>query len=593
MYAKASIVKLLVLVLVCFRVTGAYPPSFDIPLDPQILLKNDLDKEPHGAVASESKYCSERGIEMLTKTNKNGDKGTAADVMVATVLCVGVVSMYHSGIGGGGFMVIRNTNGEYESIDFRETAPAAAYNNMFSHDRKASIFGGLASGVPGELRGLEYLLRTHGRLDWHTVASPAIEAAEKGVPVTKDLLHYMDLAEADGEFLTKGPWKEVFAPDGKRVDQGGKIKRGKYAKTLREIAHANSVEPFYSGVIANDTVRAVQAAGGIMTVDDLKNYHIEHREPLKTTYRNHTLVSTGAPASGAVALNILKVLEKYNFADSADQYLNTHLMVEAMKFGYGMRQYLGDPDFDAHIKEYQQKMLEQSTVDTIRGKISDDTTHDASWYTSFASSIPTGGGTSHLVAADDSGLAISLITSVNLYFGSRVMVPETGIIMNNGMNDFSISGFDNEFGIPPSPQNYILAHKRPQSSMSPLIVTGPDNFTFLTGSAGGSRITTATVQNTIHAIDEKLTAQEALAQPRLHNQLFPCSSYFEAGAKDEDDKYIVRPYNGSIVGFMASLGHNVTWVTPGQSTAQALRWHNGKFDAGGEPRQHDSGYAIW
>jgi gamma-glutamyltranspeptidase/glutathione hydrolase len=190
--------------------------------------------------------------------------------------------------------------------------------------------------VPGELRGLEYLLHTHGHLDWDTVASPAIEAAEKGVPVTKDLLHYMDLGEADGEFLAKGPWKEVFAPRGKRIGEGDNIKRKKYAATLKAIAHANSVEPFYRGTIANETVRAVQAAGGIMTVDDLKNYHIERREPVKSTYRDHTLVSAGAPASGAVALNILKVLEKYDFGDPSELNRNTHRMVEAMKFGYGM-----------------------------------------------------------------------------------------------------------------------------------------------------------------------------------------------------------------------------------------------------------------
>jgi gamma-glutamyltranspeptidase/glutathione hydrolase len=129
--------------------------------------------------------------------------------------------------------------------------------------------------------------------------------------------------------------------------------------------------------------------------------------------------------------------------------------------------------------------------------------------------------------------------------------------------------------------------------MSPLIVSGPDGFTFLSGSAGGSRITTATVQNIIHAIDDKLTAQEALAQPRLHDQLIPYSIYFESGIKDEHDTYIVRPYNGSITGFLASLGHNVTWVTPGQSTAQAIRQKHGQFDAGSEPRQHDSGYAFW
>jgi gamma-glutamyltranspeptidase/glutathione hydrolase len=205
-------------------------------------------------------------------------------------------------------------------------------------------------------------------------------------------------------------------------------------------------------------------------------------------------------------------------------------------------------------------------------------------------------GTSHVVVADHTGLAISLITTINTLFGSQVMVPETGIIMNNEMDgkgcaiwshsaklivssDFSIPGKSNSFGYIPSKANYIRPGKRPLSSITPAIVTRPDGrLFFLAGSAGGSRIITATVQNIIRAIDQGLSAAQALAQPRLHDQLVPNQVSFE------------YTYDNSTVDFMKSRGHNVTWVAPGQSTAQAIRvLPNGTFDAAGEPRQLDSG----
>lgn len=188
-------------------------------------------------------------------------------------------------------------------------------------------------------------------------------------------------------------------------------------------------------------------------------------------------------------------------------------------------------------------------------------------------------GTSHIAAIDHSGLAISAITTINLLFGSKVMVPETGIIMNNEMDDFSIPNSSNSFGYIPSEANFIRPGKRPLSSCTPAIVTHPNGTVFfVAGSAGGSRIITATIQNIIHAVDEGLSAAEALAQPRLHDQLVPNRVTFE------------YDYDNETVSFMEARGHNVTWVGPGESTAQAIRvLPNGTFDAAGEPRQADSG----
>ncbi|KAK9643573.1 hypothetical protein V6Z96_008275 [Aspergillus fumigatus] len=224
-------------------------------------------------------------------------------------------------------------------------------------------------------------------------------------------------------------------------------------------------------------------------------------------------------------------------------------------------------------------MLKQSTIDEIRRKISDYRTQNVSAYNPQGIESLNDSGTSHVVAADHTGLAISLVTTINTLFGSQLMVPETGIIMNNEMDDFSVPGKSNSFGYVPSKANYIRPGKRPLSSITPAIVTRPDGkLFFLAGSAGGSRIITATVQNIIRVIDQGLTAAQALAQPRLHDQLIPNQVSFE------------YTYDNSTVDFMKSRGHNVTWVAPGQSTAQAIRvLPNGTFDAAGEPRQLDSG----
>jgi gamma-glutamyltranspeptidase/glutathione hydrolase len=254
-----------------------------------------------------------------------------------------------------------------------------------------------------------------------------------------------------------------------------------------------------------------------------------------------------------------------------------------MRFAYGQRTNLGDPSFLDGLLEYQDSMLSDDTAAEVRSKISDFTTQNVSWYDPGGIESLETPGTSYVGTADRSGLAISLTTTINTLFGSQVMVPETGVIMNNEMNDFSIPGTTNAFGYIPSPANYIRPGKRPLSSISPTIVESADGKLYLVvGSAGGSRIITATIQNIHHVLDQNMTTPEALAQPRLHDQLVPNQVSFEYA------------YDNRTVAYMTSLGHNVTWVAPGQSTAQALRLlPNGTFEAAGEPRQSNSGgFAI-
>ncbi|KAL8946105.1 MAG: hypothetical protein Q9222_007453 [Ikaeria aurantiellina] len=532
-----------------------------------------------GATASESSACSRIGVNLLK------DGGNAADALVGTVFCIGVVAMYHSGLGGGGFMLVRASNGSYTFIDFRETAPAAAFQDMYNNDTDLSLYGGLASGVPGELRGVEYLHTHFGKLSWSHIMQPAIKLARNGFTVTQDLVNYMDSATRGQNFLVDEPtWALDFAPNGTRVGLGDRMTRRRYADTLETISKRGA-DAFYSGPIGNATIEALQAANGTMSLQDLKNYTVAIRKPASITYRNFRLTSCSAPSSGEVALSVMKTIEGYpDIGDPATVNLSTHRLDEAIRFGYGERANLGDPLFVPGLDEYQSEMLNETTAARIRSQISDFRTQNVSAYDPKGLESLETPGTSHIVTADSTGLSISLTTTINLLFGSQLMVPSTGVIMNNEMNDFSIPDSSNAFGYVPSPSNYIRPGKRPLSSISPTIVEFLANGTlyFAVGSAGGSRIITATIQNLWHVLDQGMSSAGALGEARLHDQLLPNQVSFEYA------------YDNSTVAFMQSLGHNVTWVAPGLSTAQALRrLPNGTFEAAGEPRQKNSaGFVV-
>ncbi|KAH7305069.1 gamma-glutamyltranspeptidase-like protein [Rhexocercosporidium sp. MPI-PUGE-AT-0058] len=524
-----------------------------------------------GAVSSESKLCSEIGIGLLERG------GNAADALVGTTLCVGVIGMQHSGIGGGGFMLVRGSDGTYESIDFRETAPAAAFRDMYKDNPMASVVSGLASGVPGDLRGLEYLHNKYGALPWRAVCNPAVHVARYGFPVTEDLVRYMYEATKDGNtFLTDDPqWATDFAPNGTLLGLGDTLTRTRYANTLETVAK-HGAKAFYEGDIANHTINALRASNGTMTLSDLANYRISIRDPISITYKGYNLYSCGVPSGGSVALSILKIIEGYSTSDSN---LSTHRIDEAMRFSYAARGELGDPDFFNYMTAFEADMLKPKTAEKIREKISDDHTKNVTDYNPKGYTMPENHGTSHIVTSDRSGLSITLTSTVNLLFGSQLVVPETGVIMNNEMNDFSIPGVPNAFGFVPSPINYIAPNKRPLSSITPIIVTHPNGTLYLTiGAAGGSRIITSTAQAIWHILDHNMTLPKAILEPRLHDQLMPAATTFE---------YL---FDNSTVDSMRERGHNVTWVRPGYSAVQGVRrlW-NGTFEAASEPRQLNSG----
>ncbi|TKA70288.1 hypothetical protein B0A55_06739 [Friedmanniomyces simplex] len=513
-----------------------------------------------GAVASESTICSDIG----TATLQAG--GNAADAMVATTLCVGGTCRTLS--------LVYNRD--------RESAPAAATENMYKNNVNASIHTGLASGVPGELRGLAYLHDNYGSLPWEDLVMPAVQVARNGFPVTEDLVRYETSAVAGiDNFLVNNPtWAIDFAPNGTLLGLGDTITRKRYADTLEAIAKRGP-DAFYSGPIAETLINTVQSNGGIMTLADLKNYTVAIRPPSAIDYRDFKITSGSAPSSGTVLASVMKIIEGYpTIGEAATLNLSTHLFDEAIRFAYGQRTELGDPYFVESMTEYQADMLNETTAAAVRAKISPLHTLNVSAYDPSGFESLETPGTSAVVTSDVTGMAISLTTTVNLLFGSQIMVPETGVILNNEMNDFSIPGSSNAFGYIPSPSNYIRPGKRPLSSITPTIVEHANgSLYFAVAAAGGSRIITATLQNLWHVLDQNMTASQALAEPRFHDQLVPNQAVFEYA------------YDNETVAFMQSRGHNVTWISNvGLSSAQSVRrLSNGTFEAAGEPRQVNSG----
>jgi gamma-glutamyltranspeptidase/glutathione hydrolase len=515
--------------------------------------------------------------------------------------------MYHAGIGGGGFLLVRDPSGAHEVIDFREVAPASAHENMFRGNSNGSMYGGLAVAVPGEVRGLEYAHARYGRLPWKTVLQGAIHIARDGFVVSKDLVMYMhrSIAVNGGgrNFLEEDPeFAKDFAPSGKLVVEGEIITRKRYADTL-ELIGEHGAEAFYSGAVAESMIATIQAHNGTMTLDDLREYNITIREPVTTTFRNKfRLLSAPAPASGSVALQILKIMELFPstkpFFDPSSssptvdadekahqQHLNIHRLDEAMRFAYAARLHLADPAFVQSAADLEARMLSPETLKNIHAHLRDDTTQPVEAYNPDKVYAAETQGTSHIVAADADGMAASITTTINSLFGSLLVDPLSGVILNNEMDDFGKPGERNFFDLEPSPENYIRPGKKPFSSISPIIVERLDekddsksSFFLAIGAAGGSRIATSAAQVAWRVMEHGATIGAAIEAPRIHDQLIPNVTSLEWAFDDETARSLEE------------RGHEVVWTKLNLSAVQGLALgEDGVFDAAGESRQLNSG----
>ncbi|KAJ7096335.1 gamma-glutamyltranspeptidase [Mycena epipterygia] len=472
-----------------------------------------LIKARNGAVATENILCSDVGVDIL----KAG--GNAVDAAVAATFCIGTVNMFSSGIGGGGFMTVRippahpDEPSEVFTIDFRETAPEKSNTTMYPPHSNSSQFGGLSVGVPGEIRGLEEAHRRWGSLPWKTLIEPSVALAS-GWTVQKEL--GQRITWFPSLMLGNPDWSAIFAPGGAFLREGNVIKRTNYSRTLATIA-SEGPDAFYKGPIADSLIRKVRATGGILSHTDLENYRVKVEHALQGTYRGRTIYTSHAPGSGPVLLHMLNLIEK--FPMTARTPLNVHRAVEVLKFGFAARTKICDPEFNnntARIDEISTKEF----ADLVAMNITDDQTHPPEYYNPEYD-IKTDHGTSHTSVVDKDGMAVSLTSTVNQIFGSQVLDPLTGIILNDEMDDFSTPGTPNGFGLWPSPYNYPEAGKRPLSSIVPTIVEHADgSFYAALGGSGGSRIFGAVFQVLLN-LEWGLDASAAVEFGRVHNQLYP------------------------------------------------------------------------
>jgi gamma-glutamyltranspeptidase/glutathione hydrolase len=502
-----------------------------------------------GAVATVHPLATQAGINVL----QNG--GNAIDAAVAAALTLGVVDSHNSGIGGGNFAVIHYADGTVEAIDGREMAPQAASRDMYLRDGKAdtslSKTGALAIGVPGSLAVYDYILSKAGKLSLAEVLLPAAELAERGFPLSQ-VSHDRIAATAEKIRLFPATAAVLLDEQSQPWPAGHQLIQRDLANTYRQLAR-QGIDYFYRGKFARQVEQWMEQQGGIIRYEDFASYQMRLRQPVMSSYRGYTIYGFPPPSSGGVhvaqILNMLETFEVASLSD-ADRY---HLLAESMKLAFADRAYfLGDPDFvpvpkGLLNKSYAQQLaanirFDQAAVNVKHGK---PPGADIDLF---------GKHTTHISVADKFGNWVSITTTVNTSFGSKVIIPGTGVVMNNQMDDFSIQpGVANAFGLVGNEANSIMPGKRPLSSMSPTIVLKDGKPLMSIGAAGGPTIITQVVQGIVNQLDLRLTAEQALALPRIHHQWRPEVTFIEqslaepikASLRQRGHKLHVRPYYGS------------------------------------------------
>ncbi|XP_077099605.1 glutathione hydrolase 1 proenzyme isoform X2 [Siphateles boraxobius] len=478
------------------------------------------------AVAADAGTCSEIGRDIL----KRG--GSAVDSAIAALLCVGLMNAHSMGIGGGLFFTIYDAKtGKVEIINARETAPANATRDMFGNSTELSQKGGLSVAVPGEIRGYEMAYKRHGKLPWRELFLPSIKLARDGFPVGSALASA--IRSNRNIIINDKMLCSVFCDStGNILKENDTITFTKLGDTYEIIAE-NGSDTFYNGLLAENLVRDIQAAGYNFSPDS---------------------VST-----------------------TENKILTYHRIVEAFRFAYAKRSILGDPQF-LNISDFIQNITSKGYADMILQKITDNTTQQESYYEPEFY-LPNNHGTSHVSVVSEDGSAVSATSTINLYFGSKFMSNSTGILLNNEMDDFSSPLITNNFGVPPSPNNFIVPHKRPMSSMCPAILLDKNNkVKMVVGASGGTKITTAVAQVILNALFFEYDLKKAIEDPRIHNQLSPNTTQGEP----DFDKAVLEG--------LAQKNHVTEVLKSTGAVVQAVLRDSAGLSAESDPRK--GGYAA-
>ena len=522
-----------------------------------------------GMVASVDATATQVGVDIL----KEG--GNAVDAAVA----VGYAHPQAGNLGGGGFMLIRSKNGNTTAIDFREMAPAKATRDMFLDDQgnpdsKKSLTSHLASGTPGTVAGFSLALDKYGTMPLNKVVQPAFKLARDGFIVNDALAD--DLKTYGSEVLPNHEnSKAIFWKEGEPLKKGDTLVQANLAKSLEMIAE-NGPDEFYKGTIAEQIAQEMQKNGGLITKEDLAAYKAVERTPISGDYRGYQVYSMPPPSSGGIHIvQILNILEnfdmkKYGFG-SADAM---QIMAEAEKYAYADRsEYLGDPDF---VKVPWQALTNKAYAKSIADQIDINKAKPSSEIRPGKLAPYESNQTTHYSVVDKDGNAVAVTYTLNTTFGTGIVAGESGILLNNQMDDFSAKpGVPNVYGLVGGDANAVGPNKRPLSSMSPTIVVKDGKTWLVTGSPGGSRIITTVLQMVVNSIDYGMNVAEATNAPRFHHQWLP------------DELRVEKGFSPDTLKLLEAKGQKVALKEAMGSTQSIMVGPDGELYGASDPRSVD------
>lgn len=545
-----------------------------------------------GMVASEQALASQVGANILQQG------GNAIDAAVAVGFALAVVLPNAGNLGGGGFMLVREAkNASTHALDFRETAPSAATREMFL-DQAGKVVPGQSTrtpysvAVPGTVAGLTYAANQYGSLPLERLLAPAIKLAEDGFIVSPVLAQQFSVQRTH---LERWPsTKEVFfkhLPDSAdcmlsecpsssltTYSAGERLLQPDLARTLRTIARFGA-DGFYKGDVAKRIVDTLSTATRPMSLQDLEQYRIIKREPVKGLYRGYEVLSMPAPSSGGVHLiQMLNLLERFPLSDyQAGSAQTIHLIAESARLAYADRaEHLGDPDF---VKVPQRGLTSKAYANRLAADIQQERITPSKQVNAGAAGDFESDQTTHFSVMDQQGNVVSCTYTLNLNFGSGIVARGTGVLLNNEMDDFSAKpGAPNAFGLLGGSANAIEPGKRPLSSMTPVIVLRDGQSWLATGTPGGARIITTVLQTILNTIDFKMNIAEALSVPRVHHQWMP------------DYLRIERGISPDTIRLLREKGHEVR-VMPTMGRVQSVQRQGNVFFGASDPRNPD-GAAI-